>query len=534
MAGATTIRQSCDRCRGQKLRCERDDVGDTGACTRCIRQGSQCVYSYSLPKGRPNQYRLVAADQATYTHGTDSTSKRRANTPISPEVQRPASAPRVNDTTATATAPTFEHPQGRTNTRIRTDGNARAIEDAAFMDALTAYPKNAPLAAPTLPWLGQWGWSDLQIEEDGNEQSEDMTGLIGSGFQLQNAHLDPLLDQHAPPSQWIAATGMKETRGEPGTGNVSSTRASQEQRLAGNNDALENRRDQNSHSNDSTMSAMEMKGPGAAIAQLTQLSMRLHPLHSSSQALPENTGSPSSNSADRQVAWQSRPSLVADKAVFRMIMTRLIQGWCEESLSPPNSETVEQLSLSSILQEALTASYYLLDIIERLQQKSKTGPGSGSGSGNSPLTPIPTPNGSESGAPSFKTGGQPSNTVVRHLVMACHGMLLSIYTAVLGVLQRDAERLVSMSQDASGKGSGTETIEEIRPLGDLHLAMMVQLCGYVIGRQQQAVAACITPQSSNGGPEGFLPDPSGASMRNDLEAEVKQVLARLRHTLRVE
>ncbi|KAI9687200.1 MAG: hypothetical protein M1820_010504 [Bogoriella megaspora] len=363
MAGSTSIRQSCDRCRGQKLRCERDDVGDTGACARCIRQGSQCVYSYSLPKGRPNQYRPVAIDQAAFSHGTDHASKRRANTPISPEVRRPASTPRVNNTTATATAFTFEHAQGRPHTRIGTDSNTHDIEDAAFRDALTTQSMNMPLAAPTLPWLGQWDWNDLQMEEDGNEQAEDMTGLIESGFQLQNTVLDPLLEQQVPPSRWTTATGTKETRAKVGTENVSPRGVSLKQRFLGNNDALESRKDQSGLNNDSTMSAMDMKGPGAAIAQLTQLSMRLHPLHNSSQALPDITGSPLSTSADRQVAWQSKPSLVADKAVFRMIMTQLLQGWCDGDLSPPNSEPIEQLSLSDILQEALTASYYLLILL---------------------------------------------------------------------------------------------------------------------------------------------------------------------------
>ncbi|KAI9687199.1 MAG: hypothetical protein M1820_010503 [Bogoriella megaspora] len=118
--------------------------------------------------------------------------------------------------------------------------------------------------------------------------------------------------------------------------------------------------------------------------------------------------------------------------------------------------------------------------------------------------------------------------------MACHGMLLSIYTAVLSVLQRDADRLLSLSRVAGGKESGVKVMEEIRPLGDLHLVMMVQLCGYVIARQQQAVSACITPQSSNGGTEGSLAEPNATSMQIDLESEMQQVLARLRHTLRVE
>jgi hypothetical protein len=54
---STPRRQSCDRCHGQKLRCPRPSNGNSGACERCIRSKAQCVYSSSLPKGRPSSYR---------------------------------------------------------------------------------------------------------------------------------------------------------------------------------------------------------------------------------------------------------------------------------------------------------------------------------------------------------------------------------------------------------------------------------------------------------------------------------------------
>ncbi|KAI8942365.1 hypothetical protein NX059_000440 [Plenodomus lindquistii] len=50
-------RQSCDRCHKQKLRCKRPDNSDTDACERCLRKGTECTYSSSLPKGRPSTYR---------------------------------------------------------------------------------------------------------------------------------------------------------------------------------------------------------------------------------------------------------------------------------------------------------------------------------------------------------------------------------------------------------------------------------------------------------------------------------------------
>jgi len=52
----TPLRQSCDRCHHQKLRCARRNNGSTEACERCLRRHVSCIYSSSLPKGRPSIY----------------------------------------------------------------------------------------------------------------------------------------------------------------------------------------------------------------------------------------------------------------------------------------------------------------------------------------------------------------------------------------------------------------------------------------------------------------------------------------------
>ncbi|KAF4342188.1 hypothetical protein FBEOM_3869 [Fusarium beomiforme] len=54
---APSRRQSCDRCHSQKLRCTPHGGSRTGACSRCFRHGTQCVYSLSRPKGRPSLHR---------------------------------------------------------------------------------------------------------------------------------------------------------------------------------------------------------------------------------------------------------------------------------------------------------------------------------------------------------------------------------------------------------------------------------------------------------------------------------------------
>jgi len=86
-------RQSCDRCHKQKLRCIRNKNQNGGVCDRCLSKRAQCVYSYSLPKGRPSLHRLAdesngnaaraksrAQSAATSTTGTASEPLRAPDT----------------------------------------------------------------------------------------------------------------------------------------------------------------------------------------------------------------------------------------------------------------------------------------------------------------------------------------------------------------------------------------------------------------------------------------------------------------------
>ncbi|KAI1155273.1 hypothetical protein F4825DRAFT_68864 [Nemania diffusa] len=56
-SSSSPMRQSCDRCHKQKLRCTRESSTNSGACDKCIRKRAQCIYSFALPKGRPSRYR---------------------------------------------------------------------------------------------------------------------------------------------------------------------------------------------------------------------------------------------------------------------------------------------------------------------------------------------------------------------------------------------------------------------------------------------------------------------------------------------
>lgn len=57
MSHAITKRLACERCRDQKLRCDRGELADgelSKACARCLRAGASCVSSNPRPLGRPS------------------------------------------------------------------------------------------------------------------------------------------------------------------------------------------------------------------------------------------------------------------------------------------------------------------------------------------------------------------------------------------------------------------------------------------------------------------------------------------------
>ena len=66
-------RQSCDRCHKQKLRCTRSKNSEGGVCDRCLSKRTQCVYSFSLPKGRPSLHRPADGSSSGGGSSTEST-----------------------------------------------------------------------------------------------------------------------------------------------------------------------------------------------------------------------------------------------------------------------------------------------------------------------------------------------------------------------------------------------------------------------------------------------------------------------------
>lgn len=69
-------RGACDRCRGQKLRCLRDDQGHDGSqapCVRCFKAGATCSYGIAKRAGRP------PASHVSHAHAPSSQQQRKGN-----------------------------------------------------------------------------------------------------------------------------------------------------------------------------------------------------------------------------------------------------------------------------------------------------------------------------------------------------------------------------------------------------------------------------------------------------------------------
>ena len=69
-------RGACDRCRGQKLRCLREDQGQDGSqapCVRCFKAGATCSYGIAKRAGRP------PASHASHAHPPSSQQQRKGS-----------------------------------------------------------------------------------------------------------------------------------------------------------------------------------------------------------------------------------------------------------------------------------------------------------------------------------------------------------------------------------------------------------------------------------------------------------------------
>ena len=339
----------------------------------------------------------------------------------------------------------------------------------------------------TWPWMGTTSWEETQTEIswDGlNFSRADVDDLLAitNGFEGEgSAREDP--DPFSPtqsPSTPNPPHLRAYTYGQPGIGNYErqdgSARSNIERSMGG-----------------STMSMFPDKNASVVIGQLSQLSVHLSSLRSSSYTLAQAADS----SFGRGPNDGHFPLI--DSAAFESVAAWLAHEESSANMNPrrsvhisadipnpwPNSGSqIIPRSGPNILREVFSASHRLMEILRHLQ----------------------------------------ADDIIRHLVMACEALLLEIYAAILTALQHEAYPGDSMNATA---------------LGNVRLVLVVQLCAYLIERQHQAVGQCLAPAVAQ---KHNLPSslPSGPfhlgtadrESLKDLKVQVQQKLTRLRQMLR--
>ncbi|KFY27610.1 hypothetical protein V493_03398 [Pseudogymnoascus sp. VKM F-4281 (FW-2241)] len=550
-------RQSCNRCHGQKLRCTRSNNSEMGACNRCLRQGALCVYSSSLPKGRPSMYRLADASTAS---SNPAPVPRMPTTPISPGTHHllppdPLPAANCNSiSTNDIKTNTIASVDVNTDTDGKQNTDANAANANVNTGANTIVDMNddtimfGSLEPSTWPWVAPLNWSDMLIDGDDRDS------------HLHSSVVDHQMDPGAVYSSDLPSfVGSDSSRNSDGG---SSARGRPMSPTHGGHYPRSYLFDISANSSVN----IDNNGPEFGIAQLSQLSTRLSPLYRSSCNLVDAAESPS-QLRDR---YHARRSPLLDDAAFESVTSWLVHVPTNVNfLFPDNLQTPsqERTTIGGILHDTFSASHHLLEILQGLQVDVESGApyntstvsmstsASTEGGENRDFWASNTPQSfvsatsenlsyfelSNGSASHTRRPSQCYNTVVRHLVIACHTLLLNIHVAVLIVLQHDADLrtfcppLRNVEADA---------YMEAAVLADIKLVLVLRLCSHLIKRQHQAVDLYLSPQppllsSQENDFTAFHEhsmDASTAANRklvSDLEINVKQRLDRLQQTLHI-
>lgn len=270
-------------------------------------------------------------------------------------------------------------------------------------------------------------------------------------------------------------------------------------------------------------------GPESAIAVLSRLSQHLYSLYSAVLVLAN-----SPDAIDEADTATLRKGPFADDSAFQRLT-----GWLVRASSDMNNPSVgagEQDANTpvaaddgcALLENVFSASQKLIDTLHSLgEEASRHGPVSQGGSPSASIDQQAT--GTFLGYDSHHPGGlfvstnTWSESIARHMVMANHMLLLNTYLAVVMALQHAVNKQKS--------ASGTPNAQDFAlPLGEMRTAMVVQMCGYLIQRQINAVDGYLAPPTAT--PLSDLSSSDQTTMK-ELEKDVQQRLAQLKESLPV-
>ncbi|KAI0172763.1 hypothetical protein GGR52DRAFT_545984 [Hypoxylon sp. FL1284] len=519
-AARTPRRQSCDRCHGQKLRCTRLDNRKTGSCERCLRSGTPCVYSSSLPKGRPSLYRLseVTPTSRIPSHGANSSVP--SNSPDSTS-DVPGLSPESPTRPVTAVGP--DRQCGRdlqVDSHINTDIQDVDLNLSNSSDVFSDF------------WAPSW--------QDG-EMGDNMVGIVASSSTY---NLDPALKAqslanfefpgHIPAESDELSSGGAGEDG-PNMGD------------AGDDAAM----DSNSASNYSCSSSRVMFVADQSnfelnMVRLSRLSTRLSQLLGSSRDFLSRTG-------DTPRPFESNESVSQIKngveSLFKSINTWLVYGSVVPNSVSPNQADLGPTNPFDLLHHIFSATNQMLEILQSVRVSVESADSSSRPSTSAgPCPSAPDARGhAETGALAATSSSRPpgdsshhhSYSVVHHLVIACVTLLMNMYVTILVALQRSAHALnphqAHAADASSGSGPRAQLAEPDNRTMDptervhLQLVVVVQMCSYFIRRQNQTLDVLV---SSSLGPEAY--EPSGPlNAVGELKTEVEQRLRRLEESLHI-
>ncbi|KAK7961965.1 uncharacterized protein PG986_002790 [Apiospora aurea] len=294
------------------------------------------------------------------------------------------------------------------------------------------------------PWLNTMvDWDEMHQSDQNSLDSADVSGTVK--YSLGPAEVLP--DDFWSAMDWDGHVHQDETHGQFPTPPPQST--PHYSRCAGGSDSSCLSHHRNTAPDSSTP-------PECRVMQLSQLVARLQSQYRTSCDLMEKSGLvPDIGGVRRSSTSSNSPgmgSLFDDRAYRSMASWLLQMPTLHDAVAPS------------------WGSHQLLDIVRGLSKvESDTMP-------LPALRDASTTSYDKVPATPGSAGGY-AVTVTRHLILACHNLLLSAYVLLLAALQHDAQLLRSSAGDKPAS------------LAEIRLVSIVQLCAYLIKQQEQATFA---------------------------------------------
>lgn len=351
------------------------------------------------------------------------------------------------------------------------------------------------------PWTDTLSWDEMQLDPDWSSSSVSLTSLDMFRDEVMGGDAS---DSSSPDRGPLSPGGPMLGLAQPEPIDAGSSGRGGNNILGRNLDRRITELTRTSSENIPTSPGTEKHSNLAsmAIAHLSQLSGRL----SSMRYLSQNLARAAETSSSRQL---HRRAPLFQSAAFESVAAWLAHDQRSGIMSgypsihmasemsspyPSHNHGTKPQGCQSLLRDVFSSSHRLLEILRSIQ--------TGNINGNQQID-------------------RATLSVIRHLVMACHALLLDIYAAALVVLQHDAYP-TSLMNNSNGN-----------TLGDVRLVLVVQLCSYLVERQQQAVDQCF-PSQSDVDLTSPLPPGQDAAEREAMSGareQVQQRLATLRHTM---